>query len=296
MTPSKHSQSRSSFESIRKQAKKLLRELTAGNPAAIARVHAQLPVANLPVSLRDTQLVIARELGFAGWQSLREAILLREGKGLEWAASEAERAIHNNNQERLSHLIGEYPALLSWRGDFGESLLGAATGSFGDSGDPYREQMFTRLECAELLLDSGAVPDPSVWEGAIRSRAKGVLHLLSHRGLLPRSLDVLAATGDSNGIQENLARTNDSAEVEQAFLIACRFDQREIASLLLDRCIELDSTLGSKMENWRGRTEFIDYLIEHPQSFGSPWQTPVHSIVGEMLLAEPLDPFPKVGR
>ena len=52
-------------------------------------------------------------------------------------------------------------------------MLGFATGSFGDSGDDFREQMFTRIECAGFLLDAGAIPDPEIWEGAIRARAKG---------------------------------------------------------------------------------------------------------------------------
>jgi len=157
VTPSKFLPSHSSFESIRKQAKKLVRLFATGNPDALARVHTHLPAPNLPLALRDAQLVLAREYGFAGWQDLRAAVLRREGKGLEWAAAEAERAIHDNSVERLTQLVREYPALLSWRGDSGESLLGFATGSFGDSGDPYREQMFTRLECAEFLLDAGPV-------------------------------------------------------------------------------------------------------------------------------------------
>src|SRR6267143_2172431 len=149
VTPSKSLPSHSSFESIRKQAKKLLRQVAASDPDALARVHAQPPAPILPLSLRDAQLVLAREYGFAGWQDLRAAVLRLEGKGLEWAAAEAERAIHGNSLERVAQLIREYPALLSWRGDSGESLLGFATESFGDSGDDFREQMFTRIECAE---------------------------------------------------------------------------------------------------------------------------------------------------
>ena len=204
MTPSKFLPSHPSFESIRKQAKKLVRQFAAGDPDALARVHAQLPAPILPLSLRDAQLVLAREYGFAGWQDLRAAVLRLEGKSLEWAAAEAERAIHDNNVERLAQLIQEYPALLSWRDDSGESLLGFATGSFGDSGDPYREQMFTRLECAEFLLDAGAIANPAIWEGAIRARAKGVLQLLSRKGVLPRSLEVLAALGDYDGVRDCL--------------------------------------------------------------------------------------------
>ena len=101
MTPSKFLPSHSSFESIRKQAKKLARQFAAGDADALARVHAQLPTPTLPLSLRDAQLVLAREYGFAGWQDLRAAALRLEGKGLEWAAAEAERAIHDNNVERL---------------------------------------------------------------------------------------------------------------------------------------------------------------------------------------------------
>ena len=274
MTPSKSLPPQSSFESVRKQAKKLVRRFAAGEPDALARVHAQLPSLILPLSLRDAQLVLAREYGFAGWHDLRAAVLRLEGKGLEWAAAEAERTIHSNNVERLAQLVQEYPALLSWRGDSGESLLGFATGSFGDSGDPYREQMYTRLECAEFLLDAGAVANPAIWEDAIRARAKGVLQLLSRKKVLPRRLDTLAALGDADGVRDCLPG-NDAAAVTEAFLWACRFGHRAVAALLLDRCIELDPALGERVEKWRGRSGFIDYLAEHGQKYGNPWQTVV---------------------
>ena len=286
MTPSKFLPSHSSFESIRKQAKKLARQAAVGDPDAVARVRSQLPAPILPLSLRDAQLVVSREYGFAGWQDLRAAVLRQEGKGLEWGAAEAERAIHDNSVERLTQLIREYPALLSWRGESGESLLGFATASFGDSGDPYREQMFTRLECAELLLNAGAIANPAIWEDAIRARAKGVLQLLSRKGVLPRRLDLLAALGDDGGVRECLesARTNagGDAAVTQAFLCACRFQQRAVAALLLDRCIELDPEFGRRVEKWRGRSGFIDYLAELPHQYGGPWQTVV---MNELLAA-----------
>src|SRR2546427_13015732 len=144
VTPSKFLPSHPSFESIRKQAKKLFRQVAASDPDAVARVHAQLPAPILPLSLRDAQLVLAREYGFAGWQDLRAAVLRQEGAGLEWAAAEAERAIPDNSVERLTQLVQDYPALLSWRGDYGESFLRLATRSFGDSGHPYRERVVTR--------------------------------------------------------------------------------------------------------------------------------------------------------
>ena len=299
MSPSNSLPPHPSFESIRKQAKKLVRQFAAGDPDILARVHAQLPAPILPLSLRDAQLVLAREYGFAGWQDLRAAVIRLEGTSLEWAAAEAERAIHGNKVERLAQLIQGYPALLSWRGDCGESLLGFATGSFGDSGDPYREQMFTRLECAEFLLDSGAMANPAIWEGAIRARAKGVLQLLSRKGVLPSSLEVLAALGDYDGVRDCLdesrvdvssARPSDNAAaVTQAFLTACMFDHRAVAALILDRCIEIDPALGERVEKWRGRSGFVDYLVEHASQFGHSWQTAVSPwqtvVMNELRLA-----------
>ena len=107
MSPSKLLPSRPSFESIRKQAKKLVRQFAAGDSDALTRVHAQLPAPILPLSLRDAQLVLAREYGFAGWQDLRAAVIRQEGISLDSAAAEAERAIHDNKVEQLAQLIQE---------------------------------------------------------------------------------------------------------------------------------------------------------------------------------------------
>ncbi len=222
MTPSKFLLPHPGLESLRKEAKKLVRQFAASDPDVLARVRFQVPVPNGRLSLRDAQLVLAREYGYAGWQDLRAAVLRQQGNGLEWAVAESERIIHSNSVERLRQLVREYPALLSWRGDSGESLLGFATGSFGDSGDPFREQRFTRIECAEFLIDTGAVVDPLIWQDAIRARAKGVLQLLSRKGVLPRRLDVLAALGDYDAVRNQLARADANA-VTQALLAACRF-------------------------------------------------------------------------
>src|SRR5947208_14123293 len=172
---------RPSLESLRKQAKKLARGIAAGDADAIARARAQLPQAGLPVSQRDAQLVLAREYGFPGWQDLVREVKQRLGRGLEWAVSQARRRIHDNDIQSLRQLLAEYPALLSWRADENDGgLLGMATGSYGDSFDPFLEQHFTRKACAELLLDAGAVVAPSVCDGLIASRAKGLIDLFHH--------------------------------------------------------------------------------------------------------------------
>src|SRR5689334_14846737 len=194
---------RPSLESLRKQAKKLARRQS--------------------ISQREAQLVLAREYGFAGWQDLIQEVKQRLGRGLEWAVSEARRIIHDNDVDGLRQLLSEYPALLSWKANENDGgLLGMATGSFGDSGDAFREEHFTRKACAELLLDAGAVVAPNVCESLIRSRAKGLIDLFHRRGLLPRTLKFFAALGDVDDVRACLdANADDLGAVNEAFMFAC---------------------------------------------------------------------------
>lgn len=270
---------RPSLESLRKQAKQLARGIVAGDAAAIGRARAQLPQAELPLSQRDAQLVLAREYGFRGWQDLVKEVKHRLGKGLEWAVPEAHRRIHDNDIEGLRQLLAEYPALLSWRADENDGgLLGMATSSFGDSGDPFREEHFTRLACAELLLDAGAIVAPSVCDGLIRSRAKGLIDLFHRRGLIPRTLEFFAALGDVDGVRACLdTNADDLAAVNEAFMYACHLQHAPTAALLLDRSITLDAELGRRIDGGPGRSAFIQYFIENkpnvhdPDPF-RPWQ------------------------
>jgi hypothetical protein len=247
MTASKSLPARPSLESLRKQAKKIARHQS--------------------VSLRDAQLRLAREYGYAGWPDLTAEVRKRLGKNLEWAAAQAQRAIHDNDVERLKELVAEYPALLSWRSDgfdAREGLLGFATGSYGDSFDPVREAHFTRAACAELLIDAGAVVVPTVVDGLLRSRARGLLQLFRRKGLLPRTLTFLAALGDIDAVRTALeANGNDSASVTDAFTTACSFTHEAIASLLLDRAIALDPELGAHVDGRVGRLAFAKYFIDN---------------------------------
>ena len=254
MTASKSLPARPSLESLRKQAKKLARDIAAGDAAAIARARAHLPKVDLPLTQRNAQLVIAREYGYAGWQDLTAEVSKRLGKGLEWAAAQARRIIHDNDVERLKQLLAEYPALLSWHDDDDDGgLLGMATGAYGDAGDPEREQWFTRAACAELLIDAGAVVMPSVCEGLLQSRAKGLLQLFQRKGLLPRTLKFFAALGDLDAVRSRARRERDDpAAVNEAFMRACRFEHEAVASLLLERSIALDPELGRHVDGGAG--------------------------------------------
>ncbi|MBI4472603.1 MAG: ankyrin repeat domain-containing protein [Acidobacteria bacterium] len=281
---------RPSLESLRKQAKKLARGIVAGDAAAIGRARAQLPQAELPLSQRDAQLVLAREYGFPGWQDLVKEVNQRLGKGIEWAVSQARRRIHDNDIEGLRQLLAEYPALLSWRADENDGgLLGMATDSYGDSFDPFREQHFTRAACAELLIDAGAVVAPRVCDGLVASRARGLLDLFHRKGLLPRSLKFFAALGDVNGVRACLdANVDDLAAVNQAFMCACSFQHATTAALLLDQSITLDAELGRRIDGGPGRFAFVQYFIANKPDFtnddsAGPWQAFVIEQVGRAL-------------
>ncbi len=269
---------RPSLDSLRKQARKLARDIVAGDADAIARVRAQLPHATLPLSYRDAQLVLAREYGFPGWKDLLKEVKLRLGRGLEWAVSEARRLIHDNDVEGLRQLLSEYPALSKWRTEDDGGLLGMATGSYGDSADEISERHFTRLACAELLLDAGAVVAPSACDGLIKSRAKKLIDLFHRRGLFPRSLKFLAALGDVDGIRGRLDTNADElAAVNEAFMFACHLQHASAAALLLDRSITLNAEMAMRIDGGPGRPELIRFFIankpdvHNPDPF-EPWQ------------------------
>ncbi len=281
MSAARELPARPSLDSLRKQAKRLARDAAAGNGEAIARVHAQLPRAKLPLSNRDAQLVIAREYGFAGWSALTGEVQRRVGGGLEWAASQARVAIHNEDHERLRTLLAEYPALVSWRGESDQTLLDSTTSYAMDCSDPERERTYTRPVAAEMLIDAGATVERKTWAHVIRTGASGMLQLLARKNALPRTLPVLAALGDDAAVRARLeeSRERDDAEedsseqvvISRALLTACRFKHTDIALHLLERSIALDPELGRRIDRWQSRQAFVDFLIQHP---GGLWQEP----------------------
>jgi hypothetical protein len=191
----------------------------------------------------------------------------RLGEGLEWAAAEAERVIHDNDVDRLKQLLAEYPALLTWHADrlgAREGLLGFATQSYGDSFEPFSEEHFTRAACAEVLIDAGAVVMPTLVDGLLTARARGLLQLFQRSGLLPRTLEFLAALDDVDAVRRALdEKGTDLAAVTEAFTIACSFKHQAVALLLLDRAIALAPELGVHVDGSVGRLAFAEYFIDN---------------------------------
>ena len=167
----------------------------------------------------------------------------------ERAIDQARRVIHDNEVESLKPLLAAHPLLLAWRGDErNPSLIEMATDAYGDAFGPEREHWFTRGTCAELLIDAGAVVLPHVADGLLESRAVGLLHMFERKRLLPRTLPFFAALGDLENVRSALAGS-DRATVDEAFLTACAFEQRDVASLLLDRSAAAEPLIESLIEN-----------------------------------------------
>jgi hypothetical protein len=189
---------------------------------------------------------------------------LTASSDLAAALAEARHVIHNNDIVVLKRLLAEYPALLLWQGDeHHQSLLGMATGAYGDAFGPEREHWFTRATCAELLIDAGAVVLPRVVDDILQSRAVGLLHLFERKGLLPCTLMFRVALGQLDAVRARLAENAcDLTTLNDAFICACRFEQEAVASLLLERIVSVDPELGKRLDDATDRRGFITFFIE----------------------------------
>ena len=220
MTVAKSLPARPSLDSLRKQAKKLARDVATGDAAAIERARAHLPNLDPPLTQRNAQLVIAREYGFEGWQDLTAEVSKRLGEGLQWAVKQAERAIHDDDVERLKELLAEYPALKSWQhrktnDNDNDSLLGMATGAYGDAGDTERERWFTRASCAEVLIDAGAVVTPDRSRRAAAVACPWAASVVSPQGPAAAHAEVSGCTRGSGRRSQRSRREHDGSQGHQ---------------------------------------------------------------------------------
>jgi ankyrin repeat protein len=101
---------RPNLEQLKNQAKSLLRDARAANPAALDRFRVlPVPVGASP-ALHDAQSVIAREYGFKSWKELREHV---EERSLSFAAAVDEfvRCATGGASGRAFRLLALHPAI-----------------------------------------------------------------------------------------------------------------------------------------------------------------------------------------
>ena len=210
---------------------------------------------------------------------------------LKWAVEAAVKAIDANDTARLESLVSEHPGLLTWYNPDDEcGVLLYATISYSNFPGAGNESVFNRPDCAGLLLDAGAVMHPRVYLRAIDTGAHGMLALFDGKGVLPENLRTLTARGDLDGVREcfdpagglhDVGRpepelrtgytgaeadwpdpADDRLIVADAFLYACRLGHHDVAHFLMDRCLRFDDDLGTRVDAWRGKMAFIDFLLE----------------------------------
>lgn len=111
------------LEHLRRRAKDLLRRARAGQADALARLDVHAP--GLPTALASTQLVIAREHGFASWAQLKSLVATMAAEGVRYDAIGPGYAAHRHADPRIA------AAVLDALGDARTVVnVGAGTGSY----------------------------------------------------------------------------------------------------------------------------------------------------------------------
>lgn len=155
---------RPSLEQLRKQAKELLRQYRAGQPAAVARLGSLHPRAPAEARLADAQLVLAREFGFPSWARLKRQVEAWQrppdydeplwGRDT-WPFMVA---VLEGDESTVRELLSRDPSLARAQYAYLQPLHYAVRGG--------------RASMVRLLLDAGADPLAEGWSGPF-SRGSG---------------------------------------------------------------------------------------------------------------------------
>ena len=93
---------------------------------------------------------------------------------------------------------------------------------------------------------------------------QGIAAAVPRKGLLPRTLEFIAASGDIDDVRIAFEENGqDLAALSEAFTVSCDFQHEAVASLLLDRAVAIDPELGIRVDGSVGRQSFIKYFIEN---------------------------------
>jgi ankyrin repeat protein len=127
------------LEQLKRQAKELLRDFTAAEPAAVAEVHAHYRAADATkFALHDAQLVIARSYGFDSWPKLKAYV---DGVTVRRLAD----AIRANDIAQVETMLRARPEIAD------------LTMSYGDEHRPIHFAVMQRSpELVRLLMRHGA--------------------------------------------------------------------------------------------------------------------------------------------
>jgi len=127
---------RSNLETIRRQAKRWLKEIEAGEPEALTRFHKLIPGHAGTAKLREVQHALARDYGLANWAALKRELAAREAAARGHVALVAlflEKSALRYGVRPGTQSWGEYEADRPARGALAERLLERHPEIIGDS-------------------------------------------------------------------------------------------------------------------------------------------------------------------
>ncbi|MBD70301.1 hypothetical protein CMK21_09265 [Candidatus Poribacteria bacterium] len=148
-------------------------------------------------------------------------------------------------------------------------------------------------ECADVLLENGALVDPKFYLRALNTADLPMIKLLSHKFMLPTNMRTMAVLGKSRDLgdwfdKEKLKLNapppmewlKDSSDplhqrwkiqnhhltddwlITDAFRYAIRFGQKRVAEFLLEQAIDMNPKLAKQIKKLTKET-FLNYLIQH---------------------------------
>src|SRR4051794_9029658 len=142
--------SATTLDNLKKEAKRWLRALRAGDAPARERLRRAHPAAPEQPGLRDVQLALAREYGLPGWAALKDA--------LAEAARNSEEA--TRPPEALMYVPRMSAVLSRWFTSYDEAR--AAREAEGGFLLPFKNQFF--VTTGEAIRELGLDPDDPDWE------------------------------------------------------------------------------------------------------------------------------------
>ena len=150
---------RPSLEQLKKRAKELLRAIRAADPDAVARLHGHLSHHAGDATLADSQLVIAREHGFASWARLKRHVETIERPGdfdeAIWGRDTWPFlvAVYEGREAAVREMLRGDPTLARAEYAYMQPLHYAVRGG--------------HVAMAKLLIEAGADPLAEGWSGRL---------------------------------------------------------------------------------------------------------------------------------
>ena len=255
----------------RKSAKELKRAIAARDAGAVARLIAGHPrykgespasAAAGDVSLKDAQLVIAREHGFTTWAEFKVAVEKAAASPQPTPADRLMAAIKAGDRDAARELLASAPGLASTPDSAGTLPLveacdrgllemvrllldagadGRQRGALEAAAHAGPHKMRAALDVVALLIERGAPND--FYTHAMLGKAEDLRHDLASTDVnAPRpsgttALDLAAGNGHVEAVRVLLdAGANPTAALwHRIFLHTWSADYREIARMLVDR-------------------------------------------------------------